>query len=407
MSANASSAEGWSFIICQPPPSAELSEFDLWQCGTDVYFRKDDDWLKAHWLDPRGYRHPHNTSLGLHSQSQIWAKFANATNAITKPTRAYQNLNCDLSPVTIRFLDVPLTAHAPHLSLVLQDFLADDSLYKPEGSYMMTHTAALAEMILSLDHRHSQERLPVFVNILATPSRIARCKPNYVTGLSDLGIFHIISMGEVIEESDLPTLSQQFKQPLGALKKEPYISTLITPGGYLTPPHVDAMSFCQLHTHFHGQKLWMCWLPTPHNLKWLRTHYPKGADEGTLLLAIAHLENLEIFHLDETVCSFLVPLLTIHAVVSLTTCTHFGITVFMEKFWDTSQHHFDWLDKCVEDVSTVGPEHVSFMLDSAVEELRVWKGVLKDGPRKQVTSVMRQKFAEERTRLSEIPVVED
>ncbi|KAF8210603.1 hypothetical protein K438DRAFT_1753249 [Mycena galopus ATCC 62051] len=290
-----------------------------------------------------------------------------------------------------QFLDVPLTAHAPHLSLVLQDFLADDSLYKPEGGYMMTHTAALAEMILSPDHRHSQERLPAFVNILATPSRIARCKPNYVTGLSDLGIFHIISMREVIEDSDLPTLSQQFKQPLGALKKEPYILTLITPSGYLTPPHVNAMSFCQLHTHFHGQKLWMCWPPTPHNLEWLRTHYPKGADEGTLLLAIAHLENLEIFHLDETVCSFLVPPLTIHAVVSLTTCTHFGIT----------------LDKCVEDVSTVGSEHVSFMLDSAVEELRVWKGVLKDGPRKQVTSVMRQKFAEECMRLSKISVVED
>ena len=77
--------------------------------------------------------------------------------------------------------------------------------------------------------------------------------------------------------------------------------------------------------HIQGRKLWLTWLATPGNVKFLLDRELREGRLVELQEVIEILEGLELILLDETQCSFYLPPSMIHATISFTTCSHAGM----------------------------------------------------------------------------------
>lgn len=116
-------------------------------------------------------------------------------------------------------------------------------------------------------------------------------------------------------------------------KLVPCWGSCLVPIGAITGPHMDYCGCSQLMRHIYGRKLWLCWPPTPHNLDiYLRKHY-WGAVTLPTEDAIDQLEGLELLLVDKEQTCFMLPVGTIHAVVTLTMGCHTGLKLWrMEDF---------------------------------------------------------------------------
>ena len=68
-------------------------------------------------------------------------------------------------------------------------------------------------------------------------------------------------------------------------------TTVRTPPGAITHPHIDFYGPAQYMVHFHGKKLCIRWPPTPNNLEWHSQHHRQVSNETLTIQAIRNLEG--------------------------------------------------------------------------------------------------------------------
>ena len=120
-------------------------------------------------------------------------------------------------------------------------------------------------------------------------------------------------------------------------------TTVWTPPGGITHPHMDFYGVAQYMVHFHGEKLWLLWPPTPKNLEWYSRHHRQVSSESLTILAIQHLEGLHVHYFDgKSEDAFLVYPNYIHAVLSISDSAHCGTRVWRISDFDTAERIIQW-----------------------------------------------------------------
>jgi hypothetical protein len=106
--------------------------------------------------------------------------------------------------------------------------------------------------------------------------------------------------------------------------KDPKWSSTLSPMGSLTHTHCDYHGAAQVMYHIVGEKLWLLWPPTTHNLEWWSMRKYAPAIENRTLEAIDGLEGLTIRWVTEST-GFYLPPYGFHAVLTFTPSTHSGV----------------------------------------------------------------------------------
>lgn len=103
-------------------------------------------------------------------------------------------------------------------------------------------------------------------------------------------------------------------------------STTFTQPGSITPPHVDGCGLEKIVAHLDGNKIWIVWPPTEHNLRAIRNPERTLGISRELRLGrwLQELEEPEVFLTRKGDSFFLGPSV-LHACVAVTKSAHFGI----------------------------------------------------------------------------------
>ncbi|KAK0559240.1 JmjC domain-containing histone demethylation protein 1 [Tilletia horrida] len=121
--------------------------------------------------------------------------------------------------------------------------------------------------------------------------------------------------------------------------RTPDFGIAITPAGHLTEIHQDGVLDGSIITQIQGEKVFLMWPPTEHNLK-ITSAFHRGA-RSWLLHAIKHLELGQMLHLKPG-CKFFLPAGTFHAVFSLTSSCLVGYQVHNPSMLDNATRLLTW-----------------------------------------------------------------
>lgn len=120
-----------------------------------------------------------------------------------------------------------------------------------------------------------------------------------------------------------------------------WASTLCTPGS-MTDTHMDYHGPSQLMVNStHAEKLWLIWPPTDDNLSWWSSHHTRLAPEDATLEAMAHLEELQVFHCKAGE-AFVIPPYTFHAVLTMQVSAHSGVSFWSYDYLDETMRGLRW-----------------------------------------------------------------
>jgi hypothetical protein len=156
----------------------------------------------------------------------------------------------------------------------------------------------------------------------------------------------------------------------------PKFNSVCSPPGAITDPHIDAPGIGILVIHVTGQKLWLLWPPTPHNLGWMANHND-DAHPPYLTSALHHLTDLTVVLLTPGNRMKMKPG-TIHAVLSLDTSAHLALDVCAKDDFrlakSTMQWEIGWLKRMASSGRGI---HKSNAITS-LEILEIWSAVAED-----------------------------
>jgi hypothetical protein len=101
-------------------------------------------------------------------------------------------------------------------------------------------------------------------------------------------------------------------------------TAVVSTTGFITEPHWDYYGVPQIIMHASGEKLWLIWPPTEHNIQIASDALLTGARSMDLSIggALELLQGLEIRLCREQNDYFTLPPYAIHAVISVTSCSH-------------------------------------------------------------------------------------
>ena len=120
-------------------------------------------------------------------------------------------------------------------------------------------------------------------------------------------------------------------------------TTVWTPPGAITHPHIDFYGPAQYMVHFHGEKLRILWPPTPNNLEWYFQHHRQVSAETLTIQAIQNLEGLRVQYFDgSSEEAFLVSPNYIHAVMSVSDSAHCSARVWRMQDIDGDEGLIKW-----------------------------------------------------------------
>jgi hypothetical protein len=153
-------------------------------------------------------------------------------------------------------------------------------------------------------------------------------------------------------------------------------TTTWTPPGGITHPHMDFYGPAQYMVHFHGEKLWLLWPPTPKNLEWYSHHHRQVSSESLTIQAIQDLEDLHIHYFDgSSEDAFLVSPNYIHAVMSISDSAHCGTRVWRMSDFDTAERIIKWgIQWCAN--SSVTRQETIAALGSINQDLSWWTSLV-------------------------------
>jgi hypothetical protein len=122
-------------------------------------------------------------------------------------------------------------------------------------------------------------------------------------------------------------------------------TAVISSTGFITEPHWDYHGVPQIIMHCSGEKLWLTWPPTIHNIQVASDSLLTGAKSMDLTIgkALDLLQGLEIYHCTEQNEYFTLPPYTIHAVISVSTCAHKNKLYTDFAHFDTWDRNFTFL----------------------------------------------------------------
>ena len=104
--------------------------------------------------------------------------------------------------------------------------------------------------------------------------------------------------------------------------------TVWTSPGAISQLHMDHYGTTQYFVHLFGQKLWLTWPPTAHNLVFLDSLHPQKAHLNRTKICLENLEKLELFLVKEPGQAFVLKPNTIHICMSISRSCHSAIRVW-------------------------------------------------------------------------------
>lgn len=156
-------------------------------------------------------------------------------------------------------------------------------------------------------------------------------------------------------------------------------STVWTPPGAITHPHIDFYGPAQYMVHFHGEKLWILWPPTPNNLEWYSQHHRQVSAETLTIQAIRNLEGLHVQHFDgSSEEAFLVSPNYIHAVLSVSESAHCSTRVWRIEDFDEAEGLIKWGFQWCANSSQRGvtKKETLVVLETISEDLSWWMSLV-------------------------------
>ena len=159
--------------------------------------------------------------------------------------------------------------------------------------------------------------------------------------------------------------------------------TVWTSPGAISQPHMDHYGATQYFVHLFGQKLWLTWPPTPHNVVFLDSLHRQKADLNRTKICLENLEKLEFFLVKEPGRAFVLKPNTIHACMSISGSCHSAIRVWSLDHWEEScrlmRWGIQWLTKQFEKDHIAS--NVTFDIEKLEDEIEQWKTLERRGPK--------------------------
>lgn len=128
-------------------------------------------------------------------------------------------------------------------------------------------------------------------------------------------------LGRIILKAP-PGTTDFVTQPGRCEQHEWTCGTAMCPAGAITHAHWDYMGASTVCAHLSGRKLWCFWPYTPENSEFLLQCNEPGS--ANTIKCIRNLTGLRLMFFENKPTAFCVPPFTIHAVLTLTSATHFG-----------------------------------------------------------------------------------
>ena len=122
--------------------------------------------------------------------------------------------------------------------------------------------------------------------------------------------------------------------------------TTFTQPGCITAPHIDGYCLEQIMAHLEGEKIWVVWPPTEHNIRKARDFSLTAmADfEQRPSVWFENFEDPQVF-LTHTGDSYFLGPSVIHACISLTVSAHFGIFSWRRSSFKLAKFHSSYLQE--------------------------------------------------------------
>ncbi|KAJ7897974.1 hypothetical protein B0H14DRAFT_3124498 [Mycena olivaceomarginata] len=121
--------------------------------------------------------------------------------------------------------------------------------------------------------------------------------------------------------------------------KEPCVASVRSPPGWFGDTQTDFSSLAQAIVHCDGEKLCLFWPATSQNLDWWGL--PLVRHTSRLEEALGALEGLEVMHITEP-CTFIVPPLCIHAVITFAGSTHTCVSFAHAAHWPMAKEGLEF-----------------------------------------------------------------
>jgi hypothetical protein len=165
-------------------------------------------------------------------------------------------------------------------------------------------------------------------------------------------------------------------------------ASTLTERGYYTPPHWDFYAIAQIVNHIFGQKLWLTWPATEHNLKIAADYLPFETESQSFDIADALdlLEGVKVRIMEETSRWFILEPFMIHAVISISNCGHRNkLFVDYDHFGDWDRAYNCFVDARARDVYREGNtegrvSNAIYELEESLKGHRHWETLLLENP---------------------------
>ncbi|KAJ7120928.1 hypothetical protein C8R44DRAFT_736629 [Mycena epipterygia] len=290
----------------------------------------------------------------------------------------------------------PPSAPYPSTTLTLEDLLAlGHDLISPDilGQGQSSTQEPVARFIERLACRHPSEKLAALMNIPATPRGLGQCMFQFTDMLATLGPGVAIRRNEdTFSQTDLQQLAppppvEPAAQPtnrkdiqkaiadralfLEQLLHQEWVSTALCPPGWISPIHIDHTGLAEAIVHCGGDKLWLIWPLTVHNLAWWDLKHPAHVDFPSMLLAVQELEHWKVLRVTEP-CSFIIPPFHLHAVLTFTLASHIGVSFAHPSFWTEAECGLLYVQKLIR--NTRYPDSLKHhLVEQVLDERSIWE----------------------------------
>jgi hypothetical protein len=186
-------------------------------------------------------------------------------------------------------------------------------------------------------------------------------------------------------------------------------TAVVSTTGFITEPHWDYHGVPQIVLHASGMKLWLVWPPTEHNIQVASDYLLLSATsiQFTIGTALELLNGLELRLCKEQNDYFTLPPYAIHAVISVTACSHKNKLYTEFGHFDTWYHSFSFLfGKLVQTYNKGGTngltrDCVLFELTEGSKAFYHWDALIKQFPTHPEAAGVRARLDEMKRTMQE------
>ncbi|KIJ47845.1 hypothetical protein M422DRAFT_66430 [Sphaerobolus stellatus SS14] len=286
--------------------------------------------------------------LKVLEMNQIFPQFPNATSNIVECLQ-------------------PESVFQPDLDMALADLMA--SADKDEYLHVINY---------SLDAPVSKATpYAIIASMLAAPFRT---EYDWAAGAPLYGTLTVPFSNKGLGQGEWPYQPYE-NSPQFALGPKSLWTSVITPPGAITNPHVDDTTCSHFFTHIHGRKLWFLWPWTPANADLWVKHHTKKNYVLNLAEGLEHLEGLELLWMDGSQRSFSMPPHHFHACISFEVCAHASLPFWGIPAFDDAEQvtkHYLWKALKFTGSDELDRDLGSFFSGLILSDFGTWRGLAEE-----------------------------